>query len=340
MFRRFFFIAAGLAFLIGCTQMYEKRAAVVKTPVISEGAEYVGSETCLECHEDYEGDHNVHMKLASYEATGYQLGCEGCHGPGSAHADAEDPALILRYGEEGLHPEEVSGVCLTCHQGGAMMNWTSSEHAFFDVACTSCHSIHFNKHNDLLKEKQTDLCTSCHIKFKAKLYYPSHHPMKEGKMSCDSCHNPHGSATGAPGMLKTEERVNDLCLDCHTRYQGPFVFEHAPVAESCLECHDPHGTVANNLLKQNEPFLCLQCHEGHFHAMRTGEVKPPKYNSVHTGIHGGRTDDGDTRLVITGHGPTDWAKGFLTKCTTCHQEVHGSDLPSQTRRLEGGALTR
>ena len=52
------------------------------------------------------------------------------------------------------------------------------------------------------------------------------------------------------------------------------MFEHAPVTESCLTCHRPHGTVANNLLKQGEPFLCLQCHEMHFHNARLSPTGP------------------------------------------------------------------
>ena len=41
-----------------------------------------------------------------------------------------------------------------------------------------------------------------------------------------------------------------------------------------MTCHDPHGAMANNMLKQNEPFLCLQCHEMHFHAARAGQTTP------------------------------------------------------------------
>ena len=38
------------------------------------------------------------------------------------------------------------------------------------------------------------------------------------------------------------------------------------------------------------------------------------------------------------HGIEGWQKSFATKCTTCHQVVHGSDYSSQP--LTGGALTR
>jgi DmsE family decaheme c-type cytochrome len=241
---------------------------------------------------------------------------------------------------------EVSGVCLTCHQSGEQMNWASSEHVLEGLACTSCHTIHHNTRKELLKEKEISLCVSCHQNQKAKMHFPSHHPLKEGKMTCDSCHNPHGSGNGEPGMLKTDERLNDLCFECHARYQGPFVFEHAPVAESCLECHDPHGTVANNLLKQNEPFICLQCHEGHFHAGRTGltglrtEYKPGKTIGGTLDAYAPDANGQPTPHFVQGDGAHDWAAGMLTKCTSCHQSVHGSDVPAQAGRLEGKGLTR
>jgi DmsE family decaheme c-type cytochrome len=144
-------------------------------------------------------------------------------------------------------------------------------------------------------------------------------------------------------MLKTDERVNDLCLECHTRYQGPFVFEHAPVSESCLECHEPHGTVANNLLKQNEPFLCLQCHEAHFHANReakVGLVTEFKPGKTITGTMDAYEDPMTPHHIQGRSSHHDWPQGMLTKCTTCHQSVHGSDLPSQTGAGHGAALTR
>lgn len=335
MFKKLIVFAAGLAVLIGCTAL-NKRADVIKAPEIASGATYVGTETCLECHDDFTSDkHNIHMKIATFEvAGGYKTGCESCHGPGSAHVDEDgDPEMILKFGHEGLEPEEVSGVCTTCHSIGEQMHWSGSIHAEYDVSCTKCHKVHHNKNKVLLsKNRELDLCASCHQDVNSQMYLMSHHPVKEGRMDCSDCHNPHGSQAIVEGMLRTDERLNDLCLTCHTRYQGPFVFEHDPVVENCMMCHDPHGSVANNLLQQQEPFICLQCHEAHFHAARASN------NVDSISIPGGGDKVTDVGQTISG---TDFGfqKSFMTKCTQCHSRVHGSDLPSQTV-TNGHGLTR
>ncbi len=323
------FALLSAAFLLGCATL-GKRASVIKTPEIAPGATYVGSEACFECHEGFDSDRfNVHMRIKDFEvASGYKTGCESCHGPASLHVEGDgDTEKIIRFGEEGLEPEEVAGVCTTCHSANEHLNWAGSAHAENDVACTQCHKVHKNSNKNLLVKKELDLCAACHQDVVAQGYMMSHHPIREGKMGCTDCHSPHGSTSTESGMLRTDERVNDLCLKCHARYQGPFVFEHDPVVEDCLICHEPHGTVANNLLRQQEPFICLQCHEAHFHAARASNnvatVKAP----------------GDGKNII---GPTNFGfqKSFMTKCTQCHQMVHGSDMPSQSVPGAGSALTR
>ncbi len=334
MIRKLLILTVGIGLVVGCSQVLDKRANVIKAPSAAPGATYVGSQTCFDCHEDMANDkHNVHMAIADFEVVGgYKKGCESCHGPASLHVDGEgDTEKIIRFGEEGLPAEEVAGVCTTCHQIDEQMNWPGSTHAERDVACTECHKIHHNSNKELLvKMPERELCAECHADVNAQMYLMSHHPVKEGKMTCSDCHNPHGSGSLVEGMLRTDERVNDLCLKCHTRYQGPFVFEHDPVVEDCLICHDPHGTVANNLLQQQEPFICLQCHEAHFHAARASSLES------HSIPGGGSPYDNGRRLPGTNYG---FQQSFMTKCTQCHQNVHGSDFTSQTV-TSGHGLTR
>jgi len=269
-------------------------------------AEAVGVDTCVGCHEDQNPKlvqgfaASTHGQLATVAS-----GCESCHGPGSRHAEEGDPELIYTFshGKKGA-----SAVCMQCHEADAM-DWEQGEHALADVGCTDCHRIHQAKAalevnglsrisgealtatNQGLKDRDPELCLNCHGTVAARMNLMSHHPVKEGKMTCGSCHDPHGGNTDA--MLKTDGReVNDLCLSCHAQYQGPFVYEHEAVVESCTVCHTAHGSVVDNLLVKTEPFLCYQCHP------------------VHTSI----------RV----HQDVQAAAG--AKCSYCHPQVHGSNM--------------
>lgn len=344
-----------LLVLLGACATGILQEKMLNMPTI-EGASYVGEEACADCHEDVTKafTKNVHGRLADFELGGWQKGCESCHGRGSLHVDGDgDTAKILQPGK--LDSAEAEALCVGCHTSGKLMDWTFGEHALSNVTCTDCHSLHGEgtaKAN--LKKSDPELCYDCHQEQMAKANFPSHHPIKEGKMNCSDCHNPHGE-------LQTDELARDLCLNCHSRYQGPFVFEHAPVEEDCNICHDPHGTIANNLLLQNEPFLCLQCHESHFHAARVGGTSGTTGKFAFDGneLEALKTtdpvawaditgDDGSGALTpsqaITAYPSYDvtvpftndesqdagWRRGFLTKCTVCHSVVHGTDLPSQT----------
>jgi DmsE family decaheme c-type cytochrome len=265
-------------------------------------ATYVGSEECAVCHDDVFEYYRrtVHYKVRSFEVPGQERGCEGCHGPGSAHvAEKGNIQKIVRF--DTLSSAQSSAICLQCHAQGPLMHWSSNFHALSDVGCDECHKSHKATAEKMLFKAEPELCYDCHQQMRAKAEFPSHHPIREGKMKCTGCHSTHGAERDA--LLNAT--VNDLCYDCHTDKQGPFLYEHQPVEEDCNLCHDAHGTIANNLLKQNEPFLCLRCHR------------------AHKGFEG------------TGSHPT--LSTFLTSCTQCHSQVHGGDLPSQLGR---GGLTR
>ncbi len=109
----------------------------------------------------------------------------------------------------------------------------------------------------LAKLTEMDTCFQCHKNKRAEIWRTSHMPVREGKITCSTCHNPHGSYTEA--LLK-EATVNDGCYKCHAEKRGPFLWEHAPVRENCLNCHDPHGSINDFMLKISRPRLCQQCH--------------------------------------------------------------------------------
>ncbi|MBZ0270281.1 DmsE family decaheme c-type cytochrome [bacterium] len=294
----------------------------VDLPDAMRDAAYVGSSACLDCHDTHPAEYysGFHADIPDERLAGFSnLGCESCHGPASLHVDSEDPDLIVNPAT--ADPALANGLCIQCHRSGALDGFRASLHGMNDLSCVSCHAVHGEEHRAMLRAPQTELCAECHRDTTMRMYLPSRHPLREGRMVCSDCHDPHSDeyVTATAGG-----RSVDLCFECHANKQGPFIFEHSPVIEDCMICHEPHGTVANSLLRQNEPFLCLQCHQTHFHATLEG------YEGAFTtldGYSGVSTHDSTKRTM-------------LTKCTQCHSEVHGSDLPSQSISGMGSALTR
>lgn len=302
----------------------------------------MGSETCLECHDDF-GEHyahNVHSRLADFQYTGTARDCEACHGPGQTHAETGEANDIGRLSAD--MGGEASAACVSCHRTGHLAEWDLGAHAGADVSCLACHQIHAAEPMPaLLNADEQELCFSCHLEQKARMSMPSHHPLQEGFMSCSDCHDPHREAFA--GLLDVESG-RDLCLTCHAQYMGPFVFEHSPVEEDCGICHDPHGSIANSLLRQNEPFLCLQCHQPHFHAGLTGyegAFNPDMGSADLTDDFPGYFDDllPGSGAEFTSHADA-MKRVMLTRCSQCHQSIHGTDLPSQSIPGQGRALNR
>ena len=266
-------------------------------------AAFVGAETCLECHSEMGDALGIHGRPGFGKLSDH--GCETCHGPGSIHV--EDPDVVAnRPTLNGKSAEEKSASCQTCHDGGAQFFWSGSTHQTRNVACTDCHSVHSSKSEDaqLVASTMLEQCFSCHKNIRADLWKNSHHPIREGKISCTDCHNPHGTQTA---KMLLGDSANELCYTCHTEKRGPFLWEHAPVRESCLNCHTPHGSNHIKLQKTSVPYLCQQCHA----------------NTRHPG-----TIYDDTKLPTPDNPTTGSNRIFNRACLDCHAAIHGSNHPS------------
>jgi len=233
--------------------------------------------SCADCHDEVAAGmkNQIHMRIKSFEVYGREVGCVGCHGDGTAHMEEGDPALIRTF-----QKADDNQVCIECHQNKQHPDWASSTHAMEGIVCTDCHTIH--KRNNPL-----NTCRKCHADVYGQFRLPNHHPVREGKMSCVSCHDPHSSTDM---MLKTPTgRTNELCYTCHQDKEGPFVFEHEPVEEDCMLCHVAHGSVADNLLTAQEPMLCHRIREslwkpqhecGHDITLQPVPFPDPRYRSA------------------------------------------------------------
>ena len=262
---------------------------------------YVGESTCVTCHDDHQYKGTAHGLTSNARTPASTHGCESCHGPGQAHAEAGgDKTKIASF--KTMTRQQASERCAACHDRGSHAFWTGSQHDNRNVGCISCHDPHKPAGPKLLKAKtEQDTCATCHRNVVNKTYRMNHMPLREGAMSCSSCHNVHGSQNVR--LLKTGTTVDEACATCHAEKRGPYLWEHAPVANACVTCHDPHGSNNERLLVAKVPYLCQRCHVTSRH--------PP---TVYDGY------------VL--HNSTNANKMIGRSCVACHQQIHGSNAPS------------
>jgi DmsE family decaheme c-type cytochrome len=273
-----------------------------------------GADTCIKCHDGadvlslFKTPHGSRADPHAPFAPG-QLQCEACHGPGSAHAgrvrSGQPRPPVTRFGAKSGTPVADQNVaCLGCHAGTVGDDWHAGAHERGGVACADCHRVHAAHDDVQAKDRQALVCFDCHARQRAEYAKPFHHPVEGNLMSCSSCHGPHGTSNEF-GLLRAS--LNEACTTCHAEKRGPFLWEHAPVAEDCSNCHIPHGSSQPALLTMRAPLLCQQCHSQAGHP------------SLALGPEG---------LPGSGQPSSYLAAG---SCLNCHSQVHGSNHPSGSR---------
>ena len=298
---------------------------------------FAGPDTCRSCHKDelIEFNKTAHSQLA-FPDKPYIKGCETCHGPAKAHADAVqaahgDDAEIAKALVE--HPvfafkgsaEENASHCLGCHTTSKVQDFFGeSEHAAHGISCNQCHSAH-------LVDEVRDLSKT--------MTSPQAYFFQLPKLPEETrwLHN---------SLLKQSEP--NLCYGCHQTIQAQFALpDHHRVPEGlmkCSDCHNPHGTVnmasltlaSNNVnetctkchVEKHGPFVyehpavavsgCITCHNPHGTPTQHLLVRREGRQlclECHTGFHN-QAQVPHSRF------------GFQTsgECIRCHVAIHGSNL--------------
>ena len=278
-----------------------KPAKTIQAPAVTDQTQYVGEDTCITCHEGQKYTGTAHGLKSNSRTPAATHGCESCHGPGKAHVDAGgDATKIVRL--NALRPQEASTYCTVCHDRRTHALWSGSQHDQRNVGCLTCHSVHKPVGPRQLKAKtEAEVCVTCHRAIVNKLYRLNHMPLREDKMTCSSCHNPHG--TSNVRLLRIGTTIDEHCTSCHAEKRGPYLWGHAPVTNACITCHDPHGSNNERMLVAKVPYLCQRCHVTTRHPVTEYEGFVLK-NSTSA-----------NKMITRG-------------CVVCHQQIHGSNSPS------------
>ena len=299
------------------TAAAQPKLALQQDPNVNLPPVAIGQE-CLKCHVDATRAFAIstHGKAAQFLKGTQSATCDTCHGDGAKHTVSGRPRDILT--PDKLPSARVNEMCLVCHnRDQSHAGWQGSAHDRKDISCISCHKEHrthlekivtrtgspatplmrTEASQKMLKQPSQEMCLSCHKEKRKSIMQRSTHMFAtehgDKKVSCTSCHNPHG---GEGKAMLVASSTTQLCFECHAEKRGPFLWEHPPARENCNSCHVPHGSNNPNLLKARTTVLCQSCH---MHMMWRHQT-------------------------IAGFDIFSYNRG----CANCHSQVHGSNHPS------------
>ena len=194
-----------------------------------------------------DGCHSVDYNIHTRQVAEWNVGCERCHGPGSAHA--EHPARENILNPAAMRYVAASDTCIQCHsQGRPVSDPIEGKHYDWPVG----YNVGLNL-RDYWKLEEVNLG-------KTDFYYfadgTAHKNRMQGNdfvqsvmytrgVTCFDCHDAHG--TGNYAQLR--KPAQQLCLDCHGSQSpnGPrtaTIEEHTHHKEGsagseCVACHMP-----------------------------------------------------------------------------------------------------
>jgi predicted CXXCH cytochrome family protein len=194
-----------------------------------------------------DGCHSVNYDITTKTVTEWNVGCERCHGPGSAHVAKPVRETIVNPAR--LDYVQANDTCIQCHsQGQPLKNpingkyydwpvgfqmglnlsdfWKLEDHKLGETTFT--HFADGTAHKNRMQGN--DFVTSL---------------MYARGVTCFSCHDPHGSKNDA--MLR--QPASSTCLTCHgpNSQNGPHaatIEQHTHHAagstgSQCVACHMP-----------------------------------------------------------------------------------------------------
>jgi predicted CXXCH cytochrome family protein len=191
-----------------------------------------------------------------------------------------------------IQPQDVSKLCLSCHDGTIALGDTVNDGSITFVQGNG-YTLPTNSPSNLAGDQT--FANDHPFGFAPRtstevVAPPTFDPVKldkSGKLQCNSCHDPHKEDNDpvTRKFLVKPNQASAVCITCHqkigwnasahnlppdstedsryTQLQGAHTGYTGVRNNGCESCHRPHAPqVAQRLIKQAEENVCFQCHNG------------------------------------------------------------------------------
>jgi predicted CXXCH cytochrome family protein len=194
-----------------------------------------------------DGCHSVDYNIQTGQVAEWNVGCERCHGPGSAHVEHANRGNILNPAR--MDYVAASDTCIQCHSQGRPLS-SPIEGKYYDWPVGYRVGLNLRDYWQLEDHKLGELTfthfpdgTAHKNRMQGNDFVQS--AMYRHGVTCFDCHDAHG--TGNYAQLR--KPVNQICLDCHgpgsqNGPRGVTLAEHTHHKEGsagseCIACHMP-----------------------------------------------------------------------------------------------------
>jgi predicted CXXCH cytochrome family protein len=180
------------------------------------------------------------------------VNCEMCHGPSSRHVEsmlrgrpyaklAIDPPVDFTK----ITPRQYIAICSQCHLQSALrepgphgeLNYSTQGYFFQNYRSRPYGEFSRKGFYKDGRFRQTTFIVESLMRSKC---------FKKGNVTCGNCHDPHGPDVASnPTSLRFRDHPDQMCLQCHTRYDGEIALRRHThhLSESwgsrCFSCHMP-----------------------------------------------------------------------------------------------------
>jgi predicted CXXCH cytochrome family protein len=194
-----------------------------------------------------DGCHSVDYNVQTKQVAEWNVGCERCHGPGSAHVDHATRGNILN--PERMDYVRAGDTCIQCHSQGRPLK-NPIEGQYYDWPVGYRVGLNLRDYWQLEDHKLGELTfthfpegTAHKNRMQGNDFVQS--VMYRRGVTCADCHDVHGTKNYA----QLRKPVNQICLDCHGpgSRNGPreaTLAEHThhkngSAGSDCVACHMP-----------------------------------------------------------------------------------------------------